>query len=87
MALKTPQITPTKKITIHAIGDVLPREHYQRCPQCDTLFVLPKMKSHQRAFCPRCNAKVRDGRDWSLTRLAAMAVTMLLLMPFAALLS
>lgn len=28
-------------------------------------------------------AKIRDGRDWSLTRLTAMAVTMLLLMPFA----
>ncbi|VTP69390.1 Inner membrane protein yebS [Leclercia adecarboxylata] len=41
------------------------------------------MKSHQSAFCPRCNAKIRDGRDWSLTRLAAMAVTMMLLMPFA----
>lgn len=27
--------------------------------------------------------KIRDGRDWSLTRLAAMAFTMLLLMPFA----
>ena len=45
--------------------------------------MLPKMKSHQSAFCPRCDAKIRDGRDWSLTRLAAMAVTMLLLMPFA----
>lgn len=32
---------------------------------------------------PRCDAKIRDGRDWSLTRLAAMAITMLLLMPFA----
>ncbi|PND91815.1 hypothetical protein C1I57_34880, partial [Escherichia coli] len=30
-----------------------------------------------------CQAKIRDGRDWSLTRLAAMAFTMLLLMPFA----
>lgn len=27
--------------------------------------------------------QIRDGRDWSLTRLTAMAVTMLLLMPFA----
>ncbi len=33
--------------------------------------------------CPRCNAKVRDGRDWSLTRLGSMALAMLLLMPFA----
>lgn len=83
MALKTPRLTPDKKIAVHAIGDPLPREHYQRCPQCDTLFMLPKMKSHQSAWCPCCNAKIRDGRDWSLTRLGAMACTMLLLMPFA----
>ncbi|AST80328.1 membrane integrity lipid transport subunit YebS [Citrobacter farmeri] len=83
MALKTPQITPTKKIAIRSISEALPRAHYQRCPQCDLLFSLPKMRSHQSAYCPRCQAKIRDGRDWSLTRLGAMAVTMLLLMPFA----
>ncbi|WP_318373669.1 membrane integrity lipid transport subunit YebS [Enterobacter sp.] len=83
MALKISQVTPDKKITVHSVGDALPRAHYQRCPQCDTLFALPVMKSHQSAWCPRCDAKIRDGRDWSLTRLAAMAVTMLLLMPFA----
>ena len=38
---------------------------------------------NQSAWCPRCNAKVRDGRDWSLTRLGSMALAMLLLMPFA----
>ena len=47
------------------------------------LFSLPEINSHQSAYCPRCQAKIRDGRDWSLTRLAAMAFTMLLLMPFA----
>ncbi|HGV9226663.1 membrane integrity lipid transport subunit YebS [Citrobacter amalonaticus] len=83
MALKIPQITPTKKIAIRSISEALPRAHYQRCPQCDLLFSLPKMRSHQSAYCPRCQAKIRDGRDWSLTRLGAMAVTMLLLMPFA----
>lgn len=83
MALQTPRLTPDKKIAVHAIGDPLPREHYQRCPQCDTLFMLPKMKSHQSAWCPCCNAKIRDGRDWSLTRLGAMTCAMLLLMPFA----
>ncbi|MHA6633317.1 membrane integrity lipid transport subunit YebS [Citrobacter farmeri] len=83
MALKTPQITPTKKIAIRSISEALPRAHYQRCPQCDLLFSLPKMRSHQSAYCPRCQAKIRDGRDWSLTRLGAMAVTMLLLMPSA----
>lgn len=83
MPLKTSRITPTQKIRIHAMGDPIPQAQYQRCPQCDTLFQLPSVKSHQCAYCPRCNAKVRDGRDWSLTRLGAMAIAMMLLMPFA----
>ncbi|WP_437613265.1 membrane integrity lipid transport subunit YebS [Erwinia sp. V71] len=68
---------------IHAISHALPQERYQRCPQCDTLFSLPDVKSWQSAHCPRCNAKIINGRDWSMTRLTAMAVTMMLLMPFA----
>jgi paraquat-inducible protein A len=36
-----------------------------------TCFSLPVLKSHQSAWCPRCNAKMRDGRDWSLTRLGS----------------
>lgn len=68
---------------IYAISHALPQERYQRCPQCDTLFSLPNVKSTQSAHCPRCNAKILNGRDWSMTRLTAMAVTMILLMPFA----
>lgn len=68
---------------IHAISHALPQARYQRCPQCDTLFSLPDVKSNQSAHCPRCNARIMNGRDWSMTRLSAMAVTMLLLMPFA----
>lgn len=68
---------------IHTISHVLPHERYQRCPQCDTLFSLPDVKSFQSAHCPRCNAKILNGRDWSMTRLTAMTITMLLLMPFA----
>lgn len=83
MALRASQISPGKKITVHAIGNPLAPPEYHRCPQCDILFSLPVVKRTQSAYCPRCNAKIRDGRDWSLTRLAAMAVTMMLLMPFA----
>ncbi|MBK4725854.1 membrane integrity lipid transport subunit YebS [Pantoea agglomerans] len=68
---------------IHAISHALPQARYQRCPQCDTLFSLPDVKSRQSAHCPRCNALILNGRDWSMTRLTAMAVTMILLMPFA----
>ncbi|MDX6019888.1 membrane integrity lipid transport subunit YebS [Scandinavium sp. V105_16] len=83
MALRASQISPGKKITVHAIGNPLAPPEYHRCPQCDVLFSLPVVKRTQSAYCPRCDAKIRDGRDWSLTRLAAMAVTMMLLMPFA----
>ncbi|MBV4365074.1 membrane integrity lipid transport subunit YebS [Erwinia sp. BNK-24-b] len=68
---------------IYAISHILPQARYQRCPQCDTLFSLPDVKSNETAHCPRCNATILNGRDWSMTRLMAMAVTMLLLMPFA----
>ncbi|PKH26920.1 hypothetical protein CIG19_03780 [Enterobacterales bacterium CwR94] len=68
---------------IHAISHALPQERYQRCPQCDTLFSLPNVKSTQSAHCPRCNAKILQGRDWSITRLTAMAVAMIILMPLA----
>ncbi|MEW7001307.1 paraquat-inducible protein A [Serratia ureilytica] len=45
--------------------------------------MLPPLSGNQAAYCPRCNAKVVNGRDWSMTRLTAMAIAMLLLMPFA----
>nr|WP_083791962.1 membrane integrity lipid transport subunit YebS [Erwinia sp. Ejp617] len=68
---------------IHAIRYALLQARYQRCPECDTLFCLPDVKSNQSAHCPRCNARILNGRDWSMTRLTAMAVTMIVMMPFA----
>ncbi len=55
----------------------------QRCPQCDLLFALPRLKRNQHAHCPRCQAHIDSGRDWSISRLAAMGAAMLVLMPFA----
>ncbi|MEN0616719.1 membrane integrity lipid transport subunit YebS [Klebsiella indica] len=83
MPLKISRITPAKKIVVHAVSEPILHAHYQRCAQCDLLFHLPVLKRNQSAWCPRCNAKIRDGRDWSLSRLGSMAITMLLLMPFA----
>lgn len=68
---------------ITAIHDAFPSGQYQRCPECNVLFILPPLGDNQDACCPRCQAKVVRGRDWSMTRLAALAVTLLLLMPFA----
>ena len=83
MPIKTPTLKPAKKMVVHTVSTPLPYAHYQRCTQCDMLFRLPVLKRSQSTWCPRCNAKVRDGRDWSLTRLGSMALAMLLLMPFA----
>ena len=80
MPIKTPTLKPAKKMVVHTVSTPLPYAHYQRCTQCDMLFRLPVLKRNQSARCPRCNAKVRDGRDWSLTRLGSMALAMLLLM-------
>lgn len=68
---------------ILAITGPLTKARHQRCCECDLLFTLPSLTRNQAAYCPRCNAKVVNGRDWSMTRLTAVAVTMLLLMPFA----
>ena len=68
---------------IHAIQHPLSTARVQRCCQCDVLFSLPSLNSRQTAYCPRCNAKIASGRDWSLTRLTAIAIAMLMLMPFA----
>jgi len=68
---------------IHAISHAMPQARYQRCPQCDTLFSLPDVKSDQSVHCPRCNARILNGDNCSMTRLTAMAAAMLLLMPFA----
>ncbi len=83
MALKPKGMPTGQPLIIHTIGNSLPRARYQRCQECDTLFLLPTVKSNQNAFCPRCHAKVHNGRDWSLTRLGVMAVMMLILMPIA----
>ncbi|PWC11393.1 hypothetical protein B4923_13775 [Brenneria roseae subsp. americana] len=56
---------------------------YHRCPECDALFMIPGLKRNQTANCPRCDAKVSSGLDWPISRLTAMAVAMLVLMPFA----
>ncbi|WP_339057896.1 membrane integrity lipid transport subunit YebS [Candidatus Regiella endosymbiont of Tuberolachnus salignus] len=55
----------------------------QRCIQCDLLFNLPILHKKQRAYCPRCRAKIAMGQDWSLNRLMVIVIAMLVLMPFA----
>ncbi|WP_413738687.1 membrane integrity lipid transport subunit YebS [Sodalis sp. RH21] len=68
---------------IHHILSPLPEGRYQRCAQCDALFILPALRQNQDAFCPRCRARIAKGNEWTINQLAAVATTMLLLMPFA----
>jgi len=68
---------------ILAMSGPLPQARYQRCSECDYLFSIPDLKKTQTAHCPRCNAKVEKGRVCSLPRLIIIAISILLLMPFA----
>ncbi len=61
----------------------LSEQHYKRCPQCDLIFQLPALDKRFVAYCPRCHAKICSGYDWSMIRLTALAVAVLLLMPLA----
>ncbi len=70
-------------IKIHTISQPLPHARYQRCPQYDTFFSLPDVKSYQSAYCPRCRAQIISGRDWSMTCLMVIVAAILVLMPFA----
>ncbi|MGF7443513.1 membrane integrity lipid transport subunit YebS, partial [Klebsiella michiganensis] len=53
MPLKTPRITPAKKMVVYSVSAPVEHAHYQRCPQCDLLFRLPVLKKNQSAWCPR----------------------------------
>ncbi len=68
---------------ILAMSGPLPQPRYQRCSECDYLFSIPDLKKTQTAHCPRCNAKVEKGRVCALPRLIIIAISILLLMPFA----
>ncbi len=68
---------------INKIHPLLLHKGTHRCPQCDAVFSLPPLKSHETAYCPRCMAKIESGREWSLLQLAVIALLMLILMPLA----
>lgn len=54
-----------------------------RCGYCDCLLQIPPLMRNQNAECPRCMSVTAYGRDWSLNRLAAIALAALILMPLA----
>ncbi|OBW95625.1 paraquat-inducible protein A [Gallibacterium salpingitidis] len=53
------------------------------CDVCDHAMLLPSLQKNQKANCPHCHHTVRVGNLWSLKRCSILALSILILMPFA----
>ncbi|KGQ26665.1 membrane protein [Gallibacterium anatis] len=53
------------------------------CDICDHAISLPALNANQKASCPHCHHVVRVGGLWSLKRCSILALSILILMPFA----
>lgn len=58
-------------------------EHLLRCSECNILVNVPRLHARQSAYCPQCHAELRSGSRWNLHRCATIALSILILMPFA----
>ena len=59
-------------------------EHYlQRCLECDTVVNIAKNLHNQTACCPNCNDILQAGNRWGLRRCTIIAISILILLPFA----
>ncbi|MBE2893911.1 paraquat-inducible protein A [Spirabiliibacterium falconis] len=58
-------------------------DHLLRCEECNLLVDIPRLHGKQSADCPRCGHLLRSGSRWSLNRCAIIALSILILMPFA----
>ncbi|MCW9709844.1 paraquat-inducible protein A [Avibacterium sp. 21-586] len=54
-----------------------------RCSHCDATVSVPVLEKNQYAECPRCDEVLCSGSRWSLHRCAMIALSILILMPFA----
>ncbi|HDR0633522.1 paraquat-inducible protein A [Pasteurella multocida] len=53
------------------------------CSDCDAVVSFPTLQSEQLAECPRCHHVIKTTDRWSLHRCAMIALSILILMPFA----
>ncbi|MGX2950241.1 PqiA/YebS family transporter subunit [Ursidibacter sp. B-7004-1] len=59
-------------------------EHYlQRCLECDTVVNIAKDLHNQTACCPNCDEILQSGNRWGLRRCTIIAISILILLPFA----
>lgn len=54
-----------------------------RCNDCDAVVGISALNSDEYAECPRCHHTLRSGGRWSLNRCSMVALSILILMPFA----
>ncbi|AWX15709.1 hypothetical protein CEP48_05770 [Mergibacter septicus] len=57
--------------------------HLQRCNACNLLVEVPPPLALQTSICPRCQNLLQARLGWNLKKSAILALTILLLMPFA----
>mgnify|MGYP000616447775 FL=1 len=54
-----------------------------RCIECDATVSVRRPQEGEYAQCPRCHHKLQSGSRWSLKRCSLIALSILILMPFA----
>ena len=54
-----------------------------RCIGCDATVSVRRPQEGEHAQCPRCHHKLQSGSRWSLKRCSLIALSILILMPFA----
>lgn len=57
--------------------------YLQRCGECYTLVSVAKNQPNHAACCPNCNEVLQPAHSWSLRRCAMVALSVLILLPFA----
>lgn len=59
------------------------KSYLQRCGECDLDVAVPTELNHQTACCPNCSQVLQSGNRWSLRRCTIIAISILILLPFA----
>lgn len=60
-----------------------PQNELACCADCNAVVSFPQLQPQQYAECPRCHNAIRSTDRWSLHRCAMLALSILILMPFA----
>lgn len=59
------------------------QRYLQRCIECDSLVDIAENLPNKTACCPNCDEVLQSGNRWSLRRCAILALSILILLPFA----